>query len=282
MKNATILVEKQDVHDYVRALLRSEPFIESYDNRGFIYDQVERFAWLPRIFAESTNDNLERAHFSTWWNVIMLRDYDNPVIHDLYYLHEMAHAASMPYIEGIGRAAFEEKMQRNELEASVLSEIAVYLEMQDLREKSFEHEIYADRFLDSPKMQKLWKSNREVALETLRSIRRDIMVSKPEHLMDLSEFWIRRFADQNAGYGIVWADRYKYVEARMAQFQEESAADRAQAISAYADWLAVESLLDPIDNIPFRQEAELFSPFYWVNKAQYDAAQKRAKAGTFE
>jgi hypothetical protein len=174
MKNLISLATKSDIHDFVGDLWKSEPFRESYRSRGYVYDQVERFAYLPRLFAEASNDRLERAHFSTWWNVIMLRDdYTNPIIHDLYYLHEMAHAATMPYVPRIGRAAFDEKMQRNELEASVLSEIAVYFDMPGLRQNSFDHNIYADRFLDNRSMRQLWKTNREVALETLRSMRRD-------------------------------------------------------------------------------------------------------------
>lgn len=271
MKNLVSLVEKHEVHGFVRDLLRSDIFIRSYDERGFVYDQVEQFAWLPRLFAEETNTHLERAHFSTWWNVIMIREYDNPFIHDLYYLHEMAHAASMPYIRGIGRAAFIEKMQRNELEASVLSEIAVYFEMPGLREASFSHEIYADRFLDDRAMQTLWRTNRRVALETLRSQRRDVMVSKAEHTMDVTERWIRRFADQNDAHSVVWADRYLEIEERMSWLQQATSEDR-NFIKLYQRWLEDKAAKDSVDNIPFREEAELFSPFYWSNKRKYEEA----------
>lgn len=272
MKNIIPLVSRGGIHDFMGARWRSAAFRSSHADGGFIYWQVERFAWRPRVFAEPSNDQLERAHFSTWWNVIMLREYDNPIIHDLYYLHEMAHAASMPYIGNIGREAFAEKMQRNELEASVLSEIAIYFEMPELREESFNHPIYADRFINDPNLQTLWKANRDVALETMRSIRRDVMVSKPEHLMDTSEIWIRRFADQNAIYANVWADRYNEIEQRMAALQ---LADRKTGLQEHLDWLEVEAARDPIDNIPFRQEAELFSPFYWSNKAKYEEATTR-------
>jgi hypothetical protein len=273
MKNLKSLATKREIHDFMGACWRSQPFRRSYLEGGFVFDQVERFAWLPRLFAETSNDHLERAHFSTWWNVIMIRDdYDNPIIHDLYYLHEMAHAASMPYIDGIGRAAFDEKMQRNELEASVLSEIAVYFEMPGLREASFDHEIYADRFLNDPNMQNLWRNNREVALETLRSMRRDVMVSKAEHQMDLTEVWIRRFADQNAAYSVIWADRYGEIEKQMSWLQSSAHADRSHIIRLYRGWLEQESAKDIVDNIPFRQEAELFAPFYWSNKTKYSSA----------
>lgn len=276
MKNLITLETRDEVHDFVCGLWRSEPFRRSYAEGGFIFDHVDAFAWLPRFFAEESNPELERAHFSTWWNVIMLRPfYDNDVVSDLYYLHEMTHAATMPYLKDIGRAAFEEKMQRNELEASVLSEIAIYFEMPELRTSSFDHPIYADRFL-TDEMRTLWGSNRNVALETFRIMRRHVMLSKPESEMDLAEVWIRRFADQNAAYGVVWADRYAEVERQMEDLQQGTVfGERRSATVQFQDWLHQQSAKDPVDGIPFRQEAELFCPFYWANKAKYSAAMKK-------
>ena len=271
MKNLIGISDREEIIGYVGGLWRSDLFRDSHSRRGFVYEAVEKFAWLPRLFAETSNDYLERAHFSTWWNVIMLRDYDNPVIHDLYYLHEMTHATTMPYVPGIGRAAFDEKMQRNELEASVLSEIAIYFYLPALRGSSFQHAIYADRFLGDHDIQSLWASNPQVALETIRSMRRDAMVSKVEHTMDRTEKWIRRFAEQNTAYAITWSDRYNEVELHMRELQVQASINRANALMHYRDWLETQAAFDTVDNIPFRQEAELFSPFYWANKAKYDA-----------
>ncbi len=100
------------------------------------------------------------------------------------------------------------------------------------------------------------------------------MVSKPEHLMDNTERWIRRFAEQNAAYAITWSDRYDEIEHMMAALQQSAALDRAAALGAFRVWLEQEAARDAEDNIPFRQEAELFSAFYWANKAKYAAAMK--------
>ena len=100
--------------------------------------------------ATRPDDRLERAHFCSWWGVTMNRTYDNPAIEDLYRLHEMFHAAFMPYFPGIGFDAFHRKMEDNELKASVCSEIRVYFELPHLREIAFPHPIYADRFLSDP------------------------------------------------------------------------------------------------------------------------------------
>ncbi len=273
MKNIIPLTEPAEIHQFILNRWKTDMFRESHRDGGFVYRAVERFAWLPRVFAEMSNDHLERAHFSTWWNVIMLRDdYDNPYIHDLYLIHEIYHAAHMPYVPNIGKTAFNDKMQRNELEASTMSEIAIYFDMPGLRELSFPHPIYADRFLNDPNMRALWGANKDVAVETIRSIRRDVMVSKPEHLMDITEQWIRRFDEQNTAYSITWTDRYREVEQHMSDFQILAATDRPAALTAHLTWLDERAGEDPDDHVPFRQEAELFAAFYWANKEKYSKA----------
>lgn len=274
MKNLITLVSSDEIENFMLSLWKSDIFRNSHQNGGFIYQQVKNFSWLPRMFAEMTNDRLERAHFSTWWNVIMLRDdYTNPIVHDLYYLHEMTHASSMPYVIDMGKNAFDEKMQRNELEASVQSEIMVYFELPGLRERSFSHEIYADRFLNDGYYQDLWDMNPRVATETIRTARRDVMVSKPEHLMDDTERWIRIFAEQNAVYALTWSDRYTEIETNMTYFQKAvGVVGRKTAAGLYRQFIERQAAIDPIDNIPFRQEAELFSAFYWANKEKYAKA----------
>jgi hypothetical protein len=108
MKNSELLVTRADVHDYVGSLWKTDAFRTSHKTGGFIYSVIDQFAMLPRLFCETTNDRLERAHFSTWWGAIMHRpDYTNQVIVDLYCLHEIYHAAKMPYVPDIGRAAFD-------------------------------------------------------------------------------------------------------------------------------------------------------------------------------
>jgi hypothetical protein len=270
MKNLLAIADKADIHEFVMGQWKTDIFRNAHRDGGFVRDIVEQFAFVPRVFAEMTNDTMERAHFSTWWGVMMLRDdYDNPYIHDLYWLHEMYHAGHMPYVPNIGKVAFDEKMQRNELEASVLSEIQVYFELPELRALSFQHPIYADRFLADPIMRALWESNKAVAIETIRTIRRNVMVSKPEHDMDITEKWIRRFAEQNAIHAITWSDRYHEIEQHMTEFQFMAFADRDRALDFHCQWIENEAAEDEIDNIPFRQEAELFAEFYWANKAKY-------------
>ena len=104
-------------------------------------------------------------------------------------------------------------------------------------------------------------------------MRRHVMISKPEHEMDLTEIWIRRFADQNQAYNVVWSDRYTEIENAMAALQTRTAlGHRGEVVSQFQAWLEAEADRDREDCIPFREEAALFSPFYWTNKRKYAEA----------
>ena len=144
-----------DVEDFVRGLWKTDIFRESHEQGGFVANIVRPFATLPCFFFEASDDT-EKAHFSTWWRGMQLREYDNDYVHDLYWLHEMFHGGDMIYAKGLSHDAFKRKMQDNELGASVCSEIEAYFRLPDLREHSFGQEIFADRFLKNPEIQKRW------------------------------------------------------------------------------------------------------------------------------
>lgn len=274
MKNDIGLVEKKDIHQFLAEQWQTDFFRTSHRNGGFIHGMVEQFAFLPRIFCDSSNDRLERAHFSSWWGVTGQRyDYTSPAIHDLYKLHEIFHTGTMPYLPTIGWESFHRKMENNELDASVVSEILVYFELPGLREATFPHRIYADRFLEDPMMQKLWATNKPLAIGTMTEARRNVMFSKPEAEMDMQEFWIRKFTMQNRQWSTVWYDRFQDIEKHMHDFQALAMnGDRHGALHFHQHWLQTEAAKDKVDNIPFRHEAELFATIYWANRKKYEAA----------
>lgn len=81
MRNAVLLQTKHDIHDYVATLWQTDIFKLSHNRGGYIFSVVEQYAALPRIFVEATNERLEHAHFSTWWNATLRRkSYDNPAM----------------------------------------------------------------------------------------------------------------------------------------------------------------------------------------------------------
>jgi hypothetical protein len=115
-----------------RALWRTPEFQESHASRGYVFRWIERLAEYPRFIGELTEPRIERAHFSPWWNVLGRRTYDNPAVHDLFYLHEIAHMAMLVYEGTMSWEAWAAKMADNEMLASLESETLVYLAMPSL------------------------------------------------------------------------------------------------------------------------------------------------------
>ena len=142
-----LLIESADVHEFVMSLWSDGPIKRSHESGGAVHRVVERFARVPRFFYQASEQHIEWTHFSTWWGGILLVDYDQPAIRDLRYLHEMYHASTMPYIRNGNVPTFEAKNLRNEREASTFTEMAIYLELPDLRLLTFDHPIFADRFI---------------------------------------------------------------------------------------------------------------------------------------
>lgn len=204
MKDVTPLIEREDVHAYLRALWRTDAFRASHDDKGLVYRTVDQFAGLPRFFFK-VSDSCEVPHFSAWWGGIQLREYENPAIHDLYYLHELWHAGSMVYMAGLEFSNFRRKMIDNELTASVISEMIVYYEIPEMRQQTFPHPIFVDRFLfpggakgeaDRTALER-WRRNPDLLLETLKLARRNVMMAQNPNLHDDVEFWIQKYTHQN-------------------------------------------------------------------------------------
>jgi hypothetical protein len=150
-----------------------------------------------------------------------------------------------------------------------------------LREIAFPHPIYADRFLSDPSMQTLWRKNKPVAIETLQEARRDVMFSKPEHEMDLTERWIRRFALQNRQWSTCWYDRYRRDRAAHVRISDPRLAGRPRRRHPqHAAWIEAEAAQDADDHIPYRQEAALFANIYWSNGGATKPSSRPTKCQT--
>jgi hypothetical protein len=283
------LYTRDEIHKFIQDVWKTDLFRKAHYNGiiendprsgGFVFDIVEDFAKLPRFAFEMSNERLEWAHFSTWWGGIPYRKYDNPYIHDLYWLHEMAHAGNMVYVPDMNLANFERKMTDNELHASVVSEIQVYFEIPELRALSFTHPIYADRFLDFTDMRERYKRDPKLTFEEMKVIRRNTMMDA--NATRIADKWIHRFYMQNAAWVACWAHRYNAIECAMSSMRNCVLAgkDRKFCLDVFVDgFLPSHSGYIDKDNpdagsIPFKREAEAFAGVYWANRGHYDDAMK--------
>ncbi len=271
MKNITILTEPDEIHSYMRKLWRTDQFRTSHDQGDLVSHVVDRLAALPRYFYERTDDRLEKGHFTSWWGGIQLRpnDYEKDAVHDLYYLHEIFHAGTMPSQPGLIYNVFLRKLGENEADASVCSEIAAYFALPGLRQLSFNHEIYADRLLKDPNYKLLWDSDPDAFTDAVKSLRRNVM-HKDYKPKDTAEQWIHMFSAQNKEAGKLWHNAYDQIETATWNLRLGSLKEgRSAAMTKFMDWLTSPDITKNTA-IPFPDEAKAFADVYWRVKKNYE------------
>jgi hypothetical protein len=278
MKSVRILAKPGDVLDFFASNWETEIFRSEQDKRGsFISEIVERAAIYPMFIynyndscasTQLESDNPEWAHFAAWWGGIANRAYDNPAIHDAYWLHEAYHKGYMTYRPGITFEGFKDKMFRNELNASMASEIELYMNHPEFRKLTFKHEIFVDRFLADPTVMLRWKKDMWGTRDALRVERKELMLR--ENRGDPVEYWIHKFAQQNEAWAAIWSRRFNLVEAQMAELHAaiDAGESPSAAMGRFMAWLQSEEITRGTD-IPFPDEAEAFAGVYRLNSRHY-------------
>jgi hypothetical protein len=264
-------VVREDTHAYIQSLWRTDEFRRNHMEQDFVFRIVDKFADMPSFFFRPSDPSVEKSHFATWWRGIQIRDYyDNPYIHDLYLLHELFHAGDLLFASGLTHTAFKRRMQENELKASVCSEIEIYFRIPGLRAKTFQHEIYADRFLNSEELQERWKRDPERVVRDLTMYRENVMTQDiPSDHHDRSEFWIRQFVHQNEVWASIWIYRYQMVEDALVRMRRLTDQGKHQeAIDSHLNWLLSHEVAQG-GNIPFPDEAAAFAVIYHHNQRYY-------------
>lgn len=278
----TLLCRPGEIQDYVMGLWSDGPIRENHGAGGMVDEIVRRFSRVPRVFFEPSDKRLEWTHFSPWWGAIQIAEYDNPTIRDLRYLHEIYHAATMPYARGMNLATMAARNAQNEREASTFSEIAIYLEIPELRGHSFAHEIFADRLIyDRPDIRCFpndlryrWVRQRDVVFQELLYARLNVVMASDDEVdpSDPQTVWLRRYPEQGDIWNTVWADRHHLVDDAMVTLRERCERDGpVEAGRRHLDWMMSDAISEGT-SIPFHREAAAFRDTFDALIAQYDAA----------
>jgi hypothetical protein len=262
MHDLRALVTPEEIHAFFKALWRTSEFQDSHVPGGYVFNWIERLAEYPRFIGELTDAHIERSHFSPWWNVLGRRHYESAAIHDLFYLHEIAHMAMLVYDETMSWGGWAAKMADNEMLASLESETLVYLALPSLRTKSFAQEIWADRFLAE---ESYGGGMRDAAV---RAAHRSFMLMERYRARrapdDDLEQRIATFQQENEAWADIWRGSYRDVEQGMRTFRQMATCDRADA----AEWLRAwhDGHARAGGGIPFRSEAQRFAEVYWRSR----------------
>jgi len=250
MKDLVSLRTTDEVVDFVRSLWRTDLVRRS----AYVDEWVQQVARHPAVFAEMSDMELEYPHFATWFGMTYRRSYADPVISDLYYLHEIIHSALLTYRSGLPFTAWYRKMTSLELSASLETECFVYLATPGLRDASFKDEIWADRFLGG--QSRLGDSLRDVVRQD-----RYKAMQHPDP-MDYCEQQIAAYARQNFEWANGWKLDVAPGRAAYQEVEEHMAGFRAGDVSIdrHVEWLC------QFGEVPFPAQARLFAPIYWKNK----------------
>lgn len=142
----TILVEPGD-RAFWQGLWKSDVFRALLDDPAQPYGALlERAIEQPWWFVDAHHD-YERRHFSIWFGQVFLRrEYENPVITDLYYWHDLVHALTFRRLDdpSLTEADWRRAMRANEIAVSIETEMLIYARCPALRAQSFQERIWMD------------------------------------------------------------------------------------------------------------------------------------------
>ena len=122
MKNLKAYITPGEVRTFVDSLLLTEEMRNAFRTQPALIALMDQYCRYPRLSFEASDDVIERGNFTSWYNALAIRQYENPAVNDLFYLHEITHIATMLYLPGGDFEIWRNKMFRNELEASIMSE----------------------------------------------------------------------------------------------------------------------------------------------------------------
>lgn len=252
MKDIIKLSTRKDVLDFVDAAWKSDFFKENKKVLYGSHNLIQAFSGRPRMFCKYTNPEIEHAHFYAWMNIIPLRDhYTNPVIHDLYLLHEYFHATYIGY-GGVDQdwSDWKERIILNELYASCFSEVIVYQLIPGLREVSFPFEIWYDSIKDTLDELGDMAKNHFVIEKRLEAI------NNPKNKIEEDISFYRK---SNNAWADIWKDRFHIVETVLANSVNLRREEQL-------DYILTKFSKFTTNDIPFEKEAIDFYNFLKNNK----------------
>ncbi|MBF84925.1 MAG: hypothetical protein CL489_10740 [Acidobacteria bacterium] len=280
MKNFHIITEKEDLDAMMDEIFLTDMFKDCIREEGnLLHDLWNILTDRPAIFYDPTYPEIERHHFTSWMGCVQRREYDNPYIHDLHILHEIFHHHSMKYTPDVSFAKWHEKMCFNEYLTATVSEAFIYYLLPDLREKTFDFEIWVDRFIEGN--DKAFEDKYEILLSRYKTAKEGGEINFGEVLVllqgerikamqtpnpwDFCQMQLHTFSEQNFNFSLVWKDNWRVVESHMKDMIEEyqaaeTADDRAWVAMNHIEWLNEKSQLEGSTHncIPFEKEAYQF------------------------
>lgn len=264
MKNLKVYAHFQ-IDQFFNDIFKTKVFKDLCAAPGACQGIFDKLRQRPIITYEATSP-IEKNHFTTWMGLIQLRHYENDYMNDLYYLHELAHWATMEYGKCKDLSEFHTKMAENELFAATLSEVYIYLEAIGLRQMVFDHPIWFDSVYNT-------MIEKEMDFNKIMKFRKK-RISNPDSF-NFCEMQIAKYASQNAKWTAIWAKNWREVEDRVAVYLSAyddaaslrdgsideiraSAIDCLNVVEDYKGMILIEASKSKLA-IPYEREAMIFN-----------------------
>lgn len=231
----------------------------------------------------TTTDPLPGGHFGNYFGLLGVRSYDNPHVGNLYAVHETTHLMHFCYSqESDAEASFcdwSRAMLRSEFRASLESECLIYFRIPGLRGKTFKHEIWVDRYLNSRRQEvgeeraalPLFPADAEyrqleamLAKQRKRAMRRpgisDPLKHQLAHYFRTNYDWCALWAEP-VGYG-PYKDEpaFRVVERHMRKLRSTYSGDEAHDF--HMKWLEDVTPRFGVVLVPFAYQAVKYAPKY--------------------
>lgn len=142
-------IEPSEMEQFFASFWKSEEFIDLQKNHKFFNDFMNKLKKSPVFFFDISNEK-GKYHLSSHIRFIARRDYENKYINDLYYFHELLHCAEFEPSQDNDYSMWKEKLNNNELYASIVSEVLIYYMKPEMIGKTF-NPLWAERFYNEDK-----------------------------------------------------------------------------------------------------------------------------------
>ena len=254
MKNKHFIFKSQmDV--LLRGKWKTDFFKNLQDRAGSVVNiLIKKFKEKNIYFYDYTED-YEKHHMMLWFYHVGNREYENPYIHDLYLFHEYYHLISFPTVQHTDFNEWKEAMWKNELEASLMSEVYIYYFEPELRKYTFGNTIWFDDISSLFGYEKinvnediLMFKNHPPIFEAIKNRREAIRNGEP--LMFKSEESISSFNNKDNWFN-EWRHDFLEVEQIRCEFEKNSKINDFYASSKLNEMLE----RNTENNVPFNKVA---------------------------
>lgn len=223
MKNVKWLTSAQEYDDFYESVWRTDFFKEKAKNDVWLSGILKFLRKMPHAVADQVYD-VERLHFSTFWNVWIFHDHKNDYIYDLGVLHELLH--TVLFQKSRIHADTPEEWRKMplavmEMAVSLRTEVFVYLRWPELRQHTFKQEIWADRYMNTS-VKKIKEDREYLSTAFDRGVEiKDVEDLRIANYAEMNKVWVRDWEGDGMLIESAWKESSKDKSKTVALFEAE-------------------------------------------------------------